>query len=238
LTESRPFQPIERTTVSERIRAELLSRIDSGELAPGSPLPSERALTEQFGVARTSVREAIQGLATLGVIQRRSNRAYVTEKLPDVNMNGDDERKDLVRSLFETRRVLELPIFELAACRATAAEREEIVALAGEFTDDLEILEFRLLDRRFHTKIASACGNPLLVELYGKVIEALFQSEAFTSLLYDEANEAGVTRLVARAGTDHRAIAAAIAAGDPVAVLEASEGHLRNVEHHMVDDLF
>ena len=48
--------------------------------------------------------------------------------------------------------------------------------------------EFRTLDRRFHTLIANACGNPLLVEIYGKVLDALFRSAEFESLLYDEAN--------------------------------------------------
>ena len=169
-------------------------------MAPGSALPSERFLTEQFGVARTSVREAIQGLISLGVIERRSNRPYVTEHLPDITVDGGDERKELVRSLFETRRVLELPIFELTACRATDGERRDIAALAEQFRDDMDLFEFRQLDRRFHTKIASACGNPLLFELYGKVLEALFQSDAFSSLLFHEANLESVQRIITQSG--------------------------------------
>ena len=46
------------------------------------PIPSERDLAEQFRVARTSVREAIQGLLSLGVIERRGNRSFVVEHLP------------------------------------------------------------------------------------------------------------------------------------------------------------
>ena len=101
----------------------------------------------------------------------------------------------------------------------------------------MDLFEFRQLDRRFHTKIASACGNPLLFELYGKVLEALFQSDAFSSLLFHEANLESVQRIITQSGADHRAIAAGLIAGDPVAVMEASEGHLSTVEHQMVDDL-
>ena len=81
-------------------------------------------------MARTSVREAIQGLVIAGYVERRGNRSVVAEQLPDVNFTGDD-RKQLVRQLFEVRQVIEPAIAELAAKRATDAEREEILAIAA-----------------------------------------------------------------------------------------------------------
>ena len=74
-----PFEPLARETLSAQIRDQLLERILSGALAPGVRVPSERDLSEQFRVARTSVREAMQGLLSLGVIERRGNRSYVVE---------------------------------------------------------------------------------------------------------------------------------------------------------------
>lgn len=237
MTEQRAFEPIVRSTVTTRIREELSKRLTSGELPPGSALPSERILAEQFRVGRTSVREAIQGLVSLGLIERRGNGSYVTEYLPTVTIPTSDVRKDFVRLLFETRRVLELPIFELAAFRASHEERETIAAVARRFSDEMTLVEFRKLDRLFHNTVAAASGNRLLVELYGKVLDALFQSEAFHSLLFDRDNEEGVARIIARSGREHRAIAAAFLAGDPVTVLEASESHLASVEQQIVDDL-
>ena len=64
------------------IRARLAERSTPGELAPGTPLPAERVLCQQFGVARTSVREAIQGLVIAGYLERRGNRSVVAEHLP------------------------------------------------------------------------------------------------------------------------------------------------------------
>ena len=57
----------QRRTISSEIRAQLLEAIRTGELQPGSPVPAERQLCEQFGVARTSVREAIQGSDGVGL---------------------------------------------------------------------------------------------------------------------------------------------------------------------------
>jgi len=237
VTEQRAFEPIVRSTVTSRISEELSKRLTSGELPPGSALPSERILADQFRVGRTSVREAISGLVSLGLIERRGNGSFVTEHLPQVSIPVSDERKDFVSLLFETRRVLELPIFELAAFRATDAERADIVAVGRKFSDEMPLVEFRELDRLFHNSVAAACGNRLLFELYGKVLDALFQSEAFNSLLFDRANEEGVARIIARSGREHRAIANSLLAGDPVGVLEASEAHLESVERQIVDDL-
>ena len=59
----------------------------------------------------------MQGLLSIGVVERRGNRSYVVERLPDVSFDEVDDRKEFVRQLFETRRFLELPIIELATER-------------------------------------------------------------------------------------------------------------------------
>ena len=159
------FEPISRETVSSQIRAQLMRRITTGDLAPGQQMPSERDLADQFRVARTSVREAMQGLLSLGVVERRGNRSFVAEHLPEVTVDVPDDRKGFVTQLFETRRVLEVPIFRLAAERATDEERVAVAELAAKFHDDLDIASFRALDREFHTTIAAACGkHPIVVK--------------------------------------------------------------------------
>ena len=110
------FDPINRQTVSAEIRQRLVEAIRSGQLAPGSPLPAERVLCQEFGVARTSVREAIQGLVIGGYVERRGNRSVVAERLPEISFAGGqaDDRKALVTQLFEVRQVIEPAIAELA----------------------------------------------------------------------------------------------------------------------------
>jgi GntR family transcriptional repressor for pyruvate dehydrogenase complex len=231
------FQPVSRSTLSARIRDQLLELVAAGALAPGERLASERELSEQFRVARTSVREAMQGLLSLGVVERRGNRFYVAERLPDVSLHGVDDRKEFVRHLFETRRLLELPMIELAAQRATSESRHEISALADRFSATMSLREFRDLDRRFHAAIAQACRNPLLVELYGKVMARLFQSTALESMLADEANRVEVDGIVAESTRQHAALARAIASGDGHAAAEEGRAHLASVEAGLIDRL-
>jgi GntR family transcriptional regulator, transcriptional repressor for pyruvate dehydrogenase complex len=228
-----PFAPVERRTVADEIRERLVSSITAGDLPPGARLPSERTLCDEFGVARTSVREAIQGLVSVGLIERRGNRAYVVERLPEVRV-GEDERRHRVRQLFETRRVIEGPVAELAACRADEAQRAELSRQAARFHPRLTIDEFRPLDRTFHATIAAACGNELLAELHGKVLDALFESDTFDSLLTAEENEAEVRRIIGESTQAHAAIAAAIADGDGAGAAEATRAHLDEVEARML----
>jgi GntR family transcriptional repressor for pyruvate dehydrogenase complex len=228
------FERIERQTVTEGIRRALLDSIRSGSLLPGTPLPSERDLSEDFGVARTSVREAIQGLASLGLLEKRGNRSYVIERLPDVRLDGRDPRKDHVRELFEVRRVVEIPMARLAACRASPDERAEIRRLSLQFDGTLALDEFRRLDRAFHWEVARACGNALLAELYGKVLEQLFRSAEFDELLGSASNRHVVSDIVRGAVDAHRAIGQGIFLGDPTVVVEAAERHLAQVEEQMI----
>jgi GntR family transcriptional repressor for pyruvate dehydrogenase complex len=231
------FGAVSRATLSARIRDQLLDLVSTGILAPGERLASERALAEQFQVARTSVREAMQGLLSLGVIERRGNRFFVVERLPDVSFHDVDDRKEFVRHLFETRRLLELPIVELATQRASDASRAEISALADRFSSSLTLREFRDLDRRFHAAIAHACHNPLLVEVYDKVLARLFQSTALDSMLADEANQHEVDQIVGESKRRHAALARAVAAGDAASAVDEARAHLSSVESGLIDRL-
>ena len=227
------FEPVNRLTVTEQVREALLERIRSGVLRPGAQLPSERELCDQFAVARTSVREAVHGLVTLGLLEKRGNRSYVVEHLPTVNLDAD-RRKRRVRELFEVREVVEVPIVRIAASRASSRDRAEIVDLAEQFTEHMALDDFRRLDRALHTAIARASGNAVLVELYNKVLDTLFHSGEFDELLNAEENEAAVRDLIRDACEGHRAIAQRIAEGDAAGAVEAAERHLDDVEDQMI----
>jgi GntR family transcriptional repressor for pyruvate dehydrogenase complex len=231
------FERVERKTISEEVRIAIAARITSHELPPGSRLPSERALCEQFGVARTSVREAIQGLVSIGLIERRANRAYVVEHLPQVQLDGNDGRKRRVRELFEVRQVVEIPIARLTACRADDGQRREIERLASQFEPDMSLDAFRRLDRDFHWAIAVACGNATLAEVYGKILASLFQSTEFDELLGARSNRGVVREIIRNASEAHRAIARGITEADWSVVVEAAEKHLDQVEDQMISKL-
>jgi GntR family transcriptional repressor for pyruvate dehydrogenase complex len=231
------FSPIERRTVSLGVREALVDSIRTGTLPPGALVPSERELCEQFGVARTSVREAIQGLLTLGMIERRGNRTYVIEHLPTVKLDGQDGRKRRVRELFEVRQVVEVPIARLAARRADDDQRAQIREVAAAFRADMPLEEFRSLDRRFHWTVARACGNETLAELYGKVLESLFQSPEFDELLAARSNRRVTREIIRSATVAHQGIAHAIATGDWTSAVQAAELHLDEVQDQMISKM-
>jgi GntR family transcriptional repressor for pyruvate dehydrogenase complex len=231
------FEPVTRETLSAQIRDQLHDRIRSGALEPGDRVPSERALSEQFQVARTSVREAMQGLLSMGLIERRGNRSYVVEHLPEVMIVERDDRVEFIGQLFETRTLLEVPLIELAAERASEADRAEISRLADRSAGDVSLQEFRELDHAFHSAIARACKNPLLVEVYGKVLARLFRSAEIEALLSDDANRLEVGHIIDEATAQHVSLARAIAAGDRELAAKEGAAHLASIERSMIDRL-
>lgn len=118
----------------------------------------------------------------------------MTERLPGLELQ--DHRKRSVTEIFEVRRLVEVPMVELAACRATPEQRAEIADAAEAFRPRMALEAFRGADRRFHAAVAAACGNPALAELYSKVLETLFHSTDFDSLLTANENEAVVRRVI------------------------------------------
>jgi DNA-binding GntR family transcriptional regulator len=69
------------------------------------------------------------------------------------------------------------------------------------------------------------------------VLNALFRSDEFASLLYDEANRERVDAIIGQSVLDHQAIAQAVLSGDLAATVDAAERHLVNVEQRMVHEL-
>lgn len=223
-----------RRTVATEVRQQLADAIHTGKLAPGTPLPAERVLCQDFGVARTSVREAIQGLVSAGYIERRGNRTVVAEVLPEVNFAGDD-RKAMVAQLFEVRQVIEPSLAGLACKRATPEQREELVELAARDPQGLE--DFRSIDRAFHATLARACGNPMLAEVHAKALASLFGSGEFASLLYAEVNRSEVAVIITESTAAHRSIADAVTRGHARKAETAVVAHLDDVERRMVERL-
>lgn len=234
MSAARPrFEPIERQTVSEGIRDALLESIRSGALPPGARLPSERSLCEEFGVARTSVREAIQGLVSVGAIVKRANRPYVAEQLPG-QLAGHADRKRRLEELVEVRRIVEVPIARLSAARADEASRNRIRSIARSLTPEMSLADFRRTARAFHVAVARACGNETLAEIYGKVLDAQFNSSALDSLLDSSSNVWLVKQVIFDSAKTYNEIADAIFEGNADRAIAAVETHLTQVERQLI----
>jgi GntR family transcriptional repressor for pyruvate dehydrogenase complex len=227
------FEPIARRTLADDVRHQLEAHIRTGGLAPGAMLPPEDELAARFGVSRSSVRAALRDLLATGVVERRGNRAHVVERLPAL-LDGEALRTARIREVFETRRLLEVQLAEYAAARATRAQRDEVVAVATAIGRVADVDELRPLDRAFHAAVAGAAHNPLLAELHAKVLDAVFASPPFDTMLRQAAGSADEARILATSARSHMAIAAAVAAGEPEAAGAAARAHLDDVEARLL----
>jgi len=227
------FEPIARRTLADDVRRQLEAHIRAGGLTPGAMLPPEDELATRFAVSRSSVRAALRDLLAVGLLERRGNRAHVVEQLPAMQV-GETVRTTRIREVFETRRLLEVQLAQYAAVRATAAQRADVVEVAAAIGRVADVEALRPLDRAFHAAIAAAAGNALLAELHAKVLDAVFASPPFDTMLRGAAGSAEEARILATSACSHGAIAAAVAGGDPDAARDAARAHLDDVEARLL----
>ena len=171
------------------------------------------------------MREAIQGLVSVGAIVKRANRPYVAEQLPG-QLAGHADRKRQLEELVEVRRIVEVPIARLAPARADEASRNRIRSIARSLTPEMSLADFRRTARAFHVAVARACGNETLAEIYGKVLDAQFNSSALDSLLDSSSNVWLVKQVIFDSAKTYNEIADAIFEGDADRAIAAVETHL------------
>jgi DNA-binding FadR family transcriptional regulator len=170
---SQPIEPIVRRKLSDQVFDRLERLITSGELKPGDEMPSERVLMERFGVGRPAIREAMQSLASMGlVVISHGERAKVLELTArslfrQVDLTAKimlSQSADSLEHLKSARIFFERGMAREAAVKATAGDIEDLQLILEEQHDSLgQADEFISADMRFHTRIAQITGNPLYV---------------------------------------------------------------------------
>jgi len=176
------IEPIQRQSVSDNIITQLTHLITTGQLTPGQRLPSERDLCKQFAVGRSSLREALRSLSTMGIIVGRvgegtyiaeDSQAYL-EKTAQWSLLLDQKKLD---DLIETRFTLESQTAFLAAQRATPTDIETLQEIYTDMTHALDNPKRYLeLDLQFHLTIAQATQNSVLCNLLEMIRTYLKQS--------------------------------------------------------------
>ncbi|MGW5324359.1 FadR/GntR family transcriptional regulator [Rhodococcus pyridinivorans] len=211
------------TSVSVEISAHLEAMIATGRLAPGDRLPSERELAATFGVARASLREAMRDLEIKRLIERRPGRGTTVLNAPDTVQELYSHLSDAehqLRDVAELRGTIEPRIAHLAAQRATAKHLIELESVLKNPVAEAKPEESLQLDLEFHMLLAVAADNPLL-----SAINTLACSWTSSSRVLSHSTR--WAREVSYLG--HRAILAAVAAGDSDTARGAMTKHLDDV---------
>jgi GntR family transcriptional repressor for pyruvate dehydrogenase complex len=217
------FEEIARTErLSDKVAHELTESILAGRLVVGDKLPSERELSEQFGVSRPVVREAVRGLKARGLLVDHPRRGHVVAAVDagavsqSLTLYVRGRRVDYA-PLLEVRAVLEVSAAGIAAERASDAEIEMLAAAEAGLTPDLDADAAAVADVEFHRAIAVTTANEYFVLLLDALRDVLLDAQRPT--LADP-------KIVATARRAHHKILLAIQAHDAQAAREAMQAHL------------
>jgi DNA-binding FadR family transcriptional regulator len=230
------FRPPRRVTIVEAIVDQFVQQIRQGALNPGDTLPSERQLIQILDVSRSSVRESLQGLTAMGLIEVRPGHGAVISAgararlLPDLDspLLADHLQRQMRLRLVEARRTVEPAIARLAAERAT----EATLAILGQRWDAYARDPFGRgapsgavkPHAALHLYLAEMADNPFFVPIVDSLLRAvpstLGQREEMS--LNDEAQH----RIGEDELTMHAAIVAAVERRDGDAAFQAMDVHL------------
>ncbi|MHA6803406.1 FadR/GntR family transcriptional regulator [Salinifilum ghardaiensis] len=220
---SEAFRPLARTRLYEQVVARLREHVTAAGLRAGDRLPSERELSDRFGVSRASVRQAIAALEVQGVVEvRHGGGTYL--RRDTVETEPVDELLDRQRRLpdvLDAREALETKLAELAAQRRSADDLVAIDAALGRMRTEIEEGDFGLDgDRRFHAAVTAAAHSDLLAEFMRRLDDDIAESRAESLRQPDRPQ---------RSLAQHERIAEAIRAQQARAAATAMRRHLRTV---------
>lgn len=171
------FQQIRFEPAYRKVAAALMERILDRTLREGDRLPSETELARQFGVNRSTVREAVRELTSSGLLTRRPGSKLLVVTRPPAVQVAEGVSRALVlhdvtyENVWEALTMLEPPIAETAATRRTAQDLALITGAAGNFAADhaetaraaFHAAEFfRMVGAATHNRILMLAHEPLL----------------------------------------------------------------------------
>lgn len=237
LSEAAFIEPLEREQrLYERVVDKVLEMISSGAWKPGFRLPSERELSEAFGVSRTVVREAVKALEARGVLESATGSG-VSVRRADVNMVSQSlqtymqlaNRDDFEIRLNEVRRVLEVEMVALAAARRTPEQLAKLHRICQQMRKhDNTAKQMAELDFSLHVTLAEATQNELFTVLLTPLINQLREHIILT---WED-----FPRPVEQVFDQHEAIVSAIENGDADAARQAMIKHLA-FSREVLDDI-
>ncbi|MGD1877730.1 MAG: GntR family transcriptional regulator [Kiloniellaceae bacterium] len=186
----------------------LLAAIGAGQLKPGERI-RETALAEQLGISRTPIREALQRLARDGLVQLDARNGA---RIAELSLKA-------IQELYDLREILEGSTARLAAMSATANDRQRLNAIlereAAQLDDPAALAK---INKLYHNTLCEAANNRYLMSAV-----ATFS----TTLLLLGPTTLAASQRAGESHAEHRAVVAAIAAGDADQAEQLMRGHIR-----------
>jgi DNA-binding FadR family transcriptional regulator len=215
-----------RSSLVDDAAAELRQMIVGGQLRPGEFLPPQKELAARFGVGASTIREAVQTLVAVGLLQSHPGKGtWVREDSGAGLIHPEAVKARLgelnARSLAEARSVVEVALSEFAAGRATAEDIARIrAAMTAMRANAADLPAFIKADFEFHLAIADAGHNELLAQFY-QLTRTLFKEVSYELISLPAVQEESIEI--------QAAVLAAIEARDPQRARRAAEAHMQYI---------
>jgi GntR family transcriptional repressor for pyruvate dehydrogenase complex len=192
--------------------------IESGRLGVGSKLSSEATLSQQYGVSRSVIREALRSCTALGLTVTKTGKGtfVVANKVANDLTLGQYSARDLT----EARPHIEVPAAGLAAERRSNEELETLRHIVAAMATETDPESWVALDSSFHAAIARASGNKVFASVVADIRDALAHQSETLNMVADRQHASDV---------EHQEILAAIEAGSAEKARAAMARHLQAV---------
>ena len=224
-----PLKPIKPKRISDQVYDQLRELIFRGEIKPGERIMPERELAEVLDVSRTSVRDAINKLVAIGLLDQRQGQGTFV-RFPDTKVLSPlaaamETQDATLQDLLEVRMGLECNAAAMAAKRADERDLQFLERSIHEM--QAEVDSGRLgteADVSFHMAVCYSTKNPLQVHIMKNFYDFLFVGikENLAHLYKDPAN---IQKIVSQ----HNEIYKAIRSRDPESAYRCMQTHINFV---------
>lgn len=216
---------VKREKVSEQVFQQMKQMLLQGEWMPGDRLPSEKELSEAFGVSRVTIRQALQQLVALGLVYTKLGEgSFVREPqagdcinsvIPVAFLGGRS-----LTEVLEFRQVMDAKVARMAAQRITPEELEQLEQVLRRMASNpKDRAATGTADLDFHMMLATITHNSLIIATTNIIRDVL--DDAMQILSVRRSDDAGLR--------DHEAIMQAIRAHDPAEVERRMQKHIDSI---------
>ncbi|SFF34864.1 FadR/GntR family transcriptional regulator [Sunxiuqinia elliptica] len=162
------LQAVDTRSLVDKVEMNLIEFFIKKELQPGDSIPKEMELVNTMGVSRTVIRESLNRLKTMGIIESKKHKGTII-KSPDLSVLLQKSMiphildNSTLKDIFELRLVLEIGMGDLIFRRITPKDIEELEAIVDEEPEFSEDILFDISHEiKFHGKLYEITGNETL----------------------------------------------------------------------------
>jgi len=221
------FIPVKKTSIADDVVNQLKGMIVNQKIKIGDQLPNERELSTLFNVSRSSVREALRSLELQGLLNRTNSGTFVQANFSDIIQESLTLELLLNSAKYDdiqvTRIMLERELIGLATQRRSTTHLDNIKSYIEQMENSILIHdkeEFVNADIAFHTEIAIAADNFVLLYLFNAISDLIFKVQK--RVVFDE-------NVISASLDYHKLIYEALVKQDALLAKEHLVNHLQDV---------